>query len=169
LATSEKPQVFRQESSFSFVSRYLLSNAFEFHRMVCQDEVAGIAIGEESFHMPPKLSIEFLTAAIKGFEEKKRRLDSKINEIRAMLSGSPAKAAARPEAATGKRKKFSAASRRKMALAQKARWAKIKGDSKPSVPATPEAAKPKRKLSKAGRANIVAALKKRWAAKKAAA
>jgi hypothetical protein len=119
--------------------------------------------------MPQKISTELLTAAIEGFEEKKRRLDSKINELRAILSGSPAKATATPEARTGTRKKFSAASRRKMAMAQKARWAKIKGESKPSAPAAPEAAKPKRKLSKVGRANIVAALKKRWAAMKKAA
>ena len=47
-----------------------------------------------------------------------------------------------------------------MALGQKARWAKIKGESVPSEPvATP---KPKRKLSKAGRAAIVAATKMRW-------
>jgi hypothetical protein len=149
---------------------YLLSNIFEFHQMVCKDKFEGIAIGGERFHMPTKLSAELLTAAIKGFEEKKRHLDSKINELRAILSGGSARAATTPEAPTGTRKKFSAASRRKMAMAQKARWAKIiKGESEPSAPAKPEAAKPKRKLSKAGRAAIVAALKKRWAAKKVAA
>ncbi|MGA3238714.1 MAG: hypothetical protein ABSG03_20745 [Bryobacteraceae bacterium] len=164
----KSPQVFRTTSPCP-ANRYLLSNAFEFYQMVCQDKSEGIAIGGEGFHMPPKLSTEVLTAAIEGFEEKKRHLDSKINELRAILSGSPAKATATPEAPTGKRKKFSAASRRKMALAQKARWAKIKGESKPSAPTKSEPAKPKRKLSKAGRANIVAALKKRWAAKKAVA
>jgi hypothetical protein len=119
--------------------------------------------------MPTRLSPELLTAAIEGFEEQKRHLDSRINELRAMLSGGTAKPTATPEAPTGKRKKFSAASRRKMSMAQKARWAKIKGGSEPLTPTNPEAAKPKRKLSKAGRTNIVAVLKKRWAAKKAAA
>jgi len=114
--------------------------------------------------MPPKLSTELLTAALTGFEEKKRRLDSKINELRAILSGSPAKATATPEAPTGTRKKFSAASRRKMALAQKARWAKIRGESEPSAPARSEGAKPKRKMSAAGRKAISEATKNRWAA-----
>jgi hypothetical protein len=53
-----------------------------------------------------------------------------------------------------------------MALGQKARWAKIKGESELSVPAAPEVSRPKRKLSAAGKAAIVAALKKRWAAKR---
>jgi ribonuclease E len=121
-----------------------------------------------SNHMPTKLTNEIITAAITGFESQKTHIDTQIAELRAMLSGGPAESAASPEAPTGKRKKFSAAARRRMKEAQQLRWAKIRGESKPA-PATPEAQKPKRKLSKAGRAAIVAALKKRWAAKKAAA
>ena len=117
----------------------------------------------------PKLTNEIIAAAILGFEEQKRHIDTKIAELRALLPGDSTGTAATPEAPTGKRKKFSAASRRKMAMAQRARWAKIKGDSEPPAPATPELPKPKRKLSKAGRAAIVAALKKRWRDKKAAA
>jgi hypothetical protein len=50
-----------------------------------------------------------------------------------------------------------------MALGQKARWAKLKGESVSPAPiATPEPPKAKRKLSKAGRAAIVAATKARW-------
>jgi hypothetical protein len=117
--------------------------------------------------MPTKPTNELLTAAIEGFEEEKRRLDSRINEIRAILSGTPAKAGATPEAPTGRRKKFSAASRRKMALAQKARWAKIKGESEPSTPATSESANPKRrKMSAAGKRAIAEAQRKRWAESK---
>jgi hypothetical protein len=52
----------------------------------------------------------------------------------------------------------SAASRRKMALAQKARWAKAKG----------LAPKPKRTISAAGRKRIAAAQRARWAKLKAA-
>jgi hypothetical protein len=114
-----------------------------------------------------KLTAEIITAAIEGFESQKRRIDDQITELRLLLPGGPAESAATPEAPTRKRKKFSTASRRKMAMAQKARWAKIKGESEPPAPAMP--AKPKRKLSKAGKAAIVAALKKRWAAKKAEA
>jgi hypothetical protein len=48
---------------------------------------------------------------------------------------------------------LSAAARRKISLAQKARWAKAKG----------RAPKPKRKMSAAGRKRIAAAQRARWA------
>jgi hypothetical protein len=115
--------------------------------------------------MPIKLTNEILTAAVLGFEEQKRNIDAKIAELRTMLPGGSPEAAATPEAPTGKRKKFSAASRRKMALAQKARWAKVRGESEA---AQKEAPKSKRKISKEGLARIVAATKKRWAAVRAA-
>lgn len=114
----------------------------------------------------PKLTNEIIIAAIDGFESQKTRIDAQIAELRAMLPGGPGVAATRPEAPARKRKIISAAARRRMALGQKARWAKLKGESEPA-PATPGATKPKRKLSASGRAAIVAALKKRWAAKKA--
>jgi hypothetical protein len=109
-----------------------------------------------------KLTTEIITAAIEGFESQKTRIDTKIAELRAMLPGGTAETAVTPEAPTVKRKKFSAAARRRMKEAQQRRWAKIRGESKPA-PVTPEPAKPKRKLSKAGKAAIVAATKKRWA------
>jgi hypothetical protein len=112
----------------------------------------------------PKLTTEIISAAIDGFEAQKRRIDEQIGELRAMLTGST-ETAATPEATRGKRKKFSAASRRKMALAQKARWAKIKGEAEPQAP-TP---KPKRKLSAAAKAKLAANLKKARAAKAAKA
>ena len=59
----------------------------------------------------------------------------------------------------------SAAVRKRMQLAQKLRWRKLKQDSEPPEA---ESAKPKkRKMSAAGRAAIAAAVKKRWAAVKA--
>ena len=119
--------------------------------------------------MPIKLNAEIITAAIVGFEQQKLRIDAQIAELRAVLTGGPTEPAAMPEALTGKRRKFSAAARKRMKEAQQRRWAKIRGESAPPTPATPEAAKPKRRLSRAGRAAIVAALKKRWAAKKAEA
>jgi hypothetical protein len=120
-------------------------------------------------YMPvSKLNRPVIEAAIVGFEQQKRDIDNQIAELRAMLSGGPVETAATPEAAPGKRKKFSAAARRKMALAQKARWAKIKGESEKPAPAK-VVAKTKRKLSAAGRKAISEATKKRWAAKRAAA
>src|ERR1039458_6172444 len=80
---------------------------------------------ERTSHMPTKLTPEIINAAIGGFEQQKLRIDAQIAELRAMLSGGPAETAATPEAPIRKRR-VSAAARRKMALAQKARWAKIK-------------------------------------------
>src|SRR5580704_16784771 len=83
--------------------------------------------------MPPQLTEEIVSAAIDGLEEKRRRLDEQIGELRAMLPGvrkdSYAPADDTAEAGPRKRKAFSAAARRKMALAQKARWARIKGEA----------------------------------------
>jgi hypothetical protein len=114
--------------------------------------------------MPPKLSPEIINAAILGFESQKTRIDDQIAELRAMLSGSSSEPAATPEVPTIKRRKFSAAARKRMKEAQQLRWAKIKGESEPSTPATPESPKPKRKMSAAGREAISEATKKRWAA-----
>jgi hypothetical protein len=58
---------------------------------------------------------------------------------------------------TKPRHTVSAASRRKISLAQKARWAKAKG----------RAPKPKRTISAAGRKRIAAAQRRRWAKVKA--
>jgi len=109
----------------------------------------------------PKLTNEIIVAAVEGYEAQKIRIDGKIAELRAMLVGG----AATSEVPATKRKKFSAAARRKMALAQKARWAKIKGESEPAPEKAP---KSKRKISKEGLARIVAATKKRWTAVRAA-
>jgi len=117
--------------------------------------------------MPNKLTPEIMNAAIEGFESQKRRIDSQIAELKAILSPGPSETAAAPEPATRKRRKMSAAARKRIGDAQRKRWAAAKGESKP---VTPEPAKAKkRKLSKAGRAAIVAALKKRWDLKRAAA
>ena len=115
--------------------------------------------------MPTKLTSEIIAAAIEGFESQKRHIDGQIAELRQMLDGGP-KLIATPEAPARKRRKFSAATRRRMKEAQQRRWAAIKGDSARAQAKT-EAPKPKRKLSEAGRKAIIAATKKRWALIKA--
>ena len=112
-----------------------------------------------------KFTNEIIAAAVEGYEAQKIRIDGKIAALRAMLPGGSPEAAAAPEAPTRKRW-VSAAARRRMAIAQKKRWAAIKGGTEPS--ATKETPKPKRKISKEGLARIVAATKKRWAAVRAA-
>ena len=111
----------------------------------------------------PKLTKEIITAAIAGFEEQKRQINGQIAELRATLNGGSTGVTVTPEAPR-KRKKVSAAARRKMAVAQKARWAKIRGEAGPTAPAVkPTPAKAKRRISKEGMARIIAATKKRWA------
>ena len=115
-----------------------------------------------------KLTPEIITAAILGYEEQQRHIDSQISELKAMLSGGPAETAATPE--PRKRRKFSAATRRRMREAQRRRFAKIKSESAPAAPAaTPEPPTPKRRISAAGMKRILAANKKRWALKRAEA
>jgi len=121
----------------------------------------------KSSHMPTqKLTPEILTAAILGMEVQKEKLDAKIAELRAILSGGPTEPAATPEPAKRKRRKMSAAGRKAIAEAQRKRWAAAKVQAEA---ATPEPAKPKRRLTAAARAKLVANLKKARAAKAAKA
>jgi hypothetical protein len=115
----------------------------------------------------PKLTAEIITAAILGLEEQKRHIDTKIADLRAVLSPGPAAPAATPEPAKRKRRKMSAAGRRAIAEAQRKRWAASKKAAEPPAPAKPEPPKPRRRISKEGLARIVAATKKRWAAVRA--
>jgi hypothetical protein len=108
----------------------------------------------------PKLTDEILTAALEGYEAQKTRIDTHIAEIRSMLGGARTGTAASSEAGKPKRK-VSASSRRRMALAQKLRWKKIKQSSETAQAVT---AKPKRHMSASARKRIAAAQKKRWAA-----
>jgi hypothetical protein len=80
--------------------------------------------------MPQKLTPEIITAAIAGFEAQKSFIDAQIVELRGMLSGRGT-GSAEPPSETGerKRKKFSLAARRKMAAAQRARYARLRGES----------------------------------------
>ena len=123
---------------------------------------------EAQTHMPTKLTNEIITAAILGFEEQKRHIDSQISELRAVLSGGTSETAATPEAPTSKRRKFSVAARRRMKEAQQRRWAAIKGTSEPPSRAKSEASKPKRRISAEGMKRIIAATKKRWRLARAA-
>ena len=83
--------------------------------------------------MPTKLTPEIINAAIAGFEAQKTNIDAQIAELKATLDGgTKPTAGATPEAPTGKRK-ISAAVRRRMALGQQARWAKVKAAGKSSL------------------------------------
>jgi hypothetical protein len=120
--------------------------------------------------MPTKVTERMIAAAIAGFEEQKRQIDAEIAELRGvgkesgLATAEPATEMAKPP-----RRKISAASRKKMALAQQKRWAAKRGESVPETPKAPVAKKARRKMSAATKANMIAAIKKRWAEKRAAA
>jgi hypothetical protein len=114
----------------------------------------------------PKLTADIITAAIEGFELQKLRIDDQIAELRAMLPGNSTQDAITPEPPGRKRRKLSAAARKRMKEAQQRRWAKVRGEFQA---AKAEPAKPKRKLSAAAKAKLVANLKKARAAKAAKA
>jgi len=117
---------------------------------------------ETNTHMPTRLTNEMIAAAIDGYEGQKKRINQQLAELRAMLSGGPAETATTPEAPKRKRRRMSAAGRRAVAEAQRKRWARIRGPSEPSEPATTKAPKAKRRISAAGMKRIIAATKKRW-------
>jgi hypothetical protein len=115
-----------------------------------------------------KFNAEILNAAIEGFEAQKSRIDARIAEIRQMLAvgRTGPGIAAEPQK---RKRKMSAAARKRIGDAQRKRWAESKKQAEsPSAPATREAGKPKRKLSAAGRKRIIEATKRRWAAVKTA-
>jgi hypothetical protein len=112
-----------------------------------------------------KLTSDILAAALEGFVIQKDRIETTIAEIKYLLNGTGIAPGTQTDAGKPRRKR-SAAVRRKMALAQRARYAKLKQVAEPQQAV---AAKPKkRKLSAAGRRAIIAATKKRWAAVNAA-
>jgi len=80
-----------------------------------------------------------------------KRLGAALAALGSLTGRSPAR----------KRRTLSAAARRKISLAQKARWAKS------STNTQTDAARPKRKMSAAGRRKIAAAQRARWAKVKA--
>jgi hypothetical protein len=90
-----------------------------------------------------------LEAALLGYKQQLTETDAKMAEIRLLLEGAPMPAPA-------KKRKISAAGRRRMAEAQRKRWA---AQNSPDGPPAK-----KRHMSAAGRKRIAEAAKKRWAA-----
>jgi hypothetical protein len=97
-----------------------------------------------------KLTPQIISAAIDGYEAQKSRIDTNLAELRAMLSGGPAKPAATPAPAKRKRKKMSAAGRKAISEATKRRWATFHAarQLENSEQAAPEKANAKKTASK---------------------
>ena len=90
-------------------------------------------------------------------------LKDKIESLQKELSrivGTPTQT----QAGAAPKRKMSAAGRQKIAAAQKARWAKVKGRKSAAKPIK----KARRKMSTAARAQIAAAARARWKKAKAA-
>jgi hypothetical protein len=104
---------------------------------------------------PRKHDSEVLQAALIGLQRMLEEVDQHIADLRRRLG---AHSDSQPTSAPAKRT-MSAAARKRIALAQKKRWAAHKAKSEKA--AEPQ---PKRGMSTEGRARIVAATKKRWAA-----
>jgi hypothetical protein len=107
---------------------------------------------------------DIITAAIDGFEAQKKRIDAQIADLRQALTGNGTHALATSEPVRGRRK-MSAAARKRIADAQRKRWAAMRRQS--GHPTTAEGAKPKRRISAAGRVAIIEASRKRWTAYRA--
>src|ERR1700689_274899 len=103
-----------------------------------------------------------LRAALIGYQQQMADIESAIADIRSQLAGSGVKTPSTMENGP-KRRKFSAAARKKMAASQRLRWSKVKQAAE-----TPEPAKPNRTMSVSARKRIAAAQRKRWAEKKKA-
>ncbi len=109
----------------------------------------------------PKQDTELLEAALAGFLYQKEQVERRIAELRARIGERPAPVShASPVKSAPAGRSMSAVARRRIALAQKKRWAAYRaGNAK-----TPAAKPARRVISAAGRARIVAAARKRWAA-----
>ncbi len=102
------------------------------------------------------MSISTLSAAQLRLAATIKEKIASLEQELADLIGSPGEAAADGAVRSYK---ISAAGRARIAAAQRARWAKQKGQSQPAAKSTSK----KRTMSAAGRARIIAAQKARWA------
>jgi hypothetical protein len=102
--------------------------------------------------------------SVKALEEAvslRRQIDNLERRLSSILGGAPARPTAAPTAQAGRH--FSPSTRAKLAAAAKARWARLKGGSKPV------SGKKKSALTAAGRRKLSGLMKARWAARRKAA
>ena len=97
----------------------------------------------------PKLTPEIISAAIDGFEAQKRRIDTTLAELRAMIDDGPAKPAATPKPPKHKPRTMSAEGRKAVSEATKKRWAAFHAAKQAEKAEQPGSDKPKEIPSKA--------------------
>jgi len=104
--------------------------------------------------------------AIRELREKRTRAQVEIEKLDEIISGIESlNGIAAPSGTIQPKRIVSAASRRKMALAQKARWASLRTKSRPMALVTQStgSSPAKRTMSASARRKIAAAQKARWA------
>jgi hypothetical protein len=108
-----------------------------------------------------------LENALRELREKRSHARIELDKLDQIISGIESLngiGTAAPSKITQPKRIISAASRRKMALAQKARWATVRGGSQPTVVVKATGSAPaKRTMSASARRKIAAAQKARWA------
>jgi len=92
------------------------------------------------------------TSVLKQLEQERTRLTSQLDRLNNAL------VALNGRSKNGMRRAISAAGRARIAAAQRARWAKLKGRKVVSITAR------KRRMSAAGRRRVAAAQRARWVA-----
>ena len=105
--------------------------------------------------------LELTVKQLKRAAAIKEQIENLNQELRAIL-GAPAISGAAPK----KNRTMSAAVKRKIAAAQKARWARIQGGNPVALSVKPAAKAKKKRMSSAAKAKLSAKLKAYWAAKK---
>jgi hypothetical protein len=112
-----------------------------------------------------------LDSALRELREKRSHAQLEIEKLDQIIAGIESlngAGAAVPTKGTKVKHTLSASARRRISLAQKARWARVRGGSKPTLVAkTTGTVKPKRTMSASARRKIAAAQKARWAAVRA--
>jgi hypothetical protein len=106
--------------------------------------------------------LSLTSSQLKRAADVKDRISALEKELTSILGSSSTPSPAAPKG----KFKMSAAARAKIAAAQRARWAKVKG-KKPVAKAAAKAPAKKRRLSAAAKARLSALAKARWAKAKA--
>jgi hypothetical protein len=116
--------------------------------------------------IPEGVTMSNLDNALRELREKRSHAQVEIEKLDEIISGIESlngTGAATPGKVTKPKHTMSASARRRISLAQKARWASVRKQSKPTLVAKTGSAPAKRKISAAGRKRIAAAQKARWA------
>jgi hypothetical protein len=115
--------------------------------------------------IPEGVTMSNLDNALRELREKRSHAQIEIEKLDQIISGieSLRVSSAVPSKSGQPKRVISAASRRKMALAQKARWASIRKKSRPTLVAKSGSAPAKRTMSASARRKIAAAQRARWA------